>query len=106
MAEMWSVRKDQCCASFCVKKFEKFPLIVPFFENGSINFYGGSKKWYIFAITEKTVAQMLTKVETPSGSKYSRCTCVKELDFLLELKFPNRSEFGGRSQIYISMIRS
>ena len=53
------------------------------------NFYDGRKKWYIFQNLEKSVAEMLTKVKTRSGSNESlfltRCLKVitVKLNFLL-----------------------
>ena len=68
------------------------------------NFYDGRKKWYIFQNLEKSVAEMLTKVKTPSGSNESLflTRCLKVIT--VKLNFPISIPYGGRSQIYISMI--
>ena len=64
------------------------------------NFYDGRKKWYIFQNLEKSVAEMLTKLVFPQTSNESLflTRCFKVIT--VKLNFANRSECGGRSQLY------
>ena len=64
------------------------------------NFSGGRKKWYIFQNLEKSVAKMLTKSKTRSGSNESLflTRCLKAIT--VKLNFLITAENEGRSQLY------
>ena len=52
------------------------------------NFSDGRKKWYIFQNLEKSVAEMLTKSKTPSGSNESLLLTLCLKTITIKLNFP------------------